>query len=363
MTPRENLLSLYRRKGFAYAPVHFNLCPELERTFQREYSSRGTCAEVFQFPMQVMTDPGFPWIAEIEGLVPQRTWNYDLYYDPPIADGARMDIWGIAHEPGSEASHHMTRMRHPLEKLDSLEQLRGYPWPDFEQADWSYLDSEIAAIHDNRLAAQIWMECTIWETAWYMRRMDILMTEMALGDDKAVFLLDKITDLACFRARKYAAAGADVIALGDDVGMQNSIMMSKSMYTTWLLPRLKKVIDAARAAKPDVIVQYHSCGHVTELIPEFIAAGIDVLNPVQSECMDVLEIFAQYKGSLSFNGSLGTQTTMPFGTPREVADTVKRNLDAAGDQGGLLCCPTHMLEPEVPWENIEAYVEACRSYK
>jgi uroporphyrinogen decarboxylase len=186
---------------------------------------------------------------------------------------------------------------------------------------------------------------------------------MAMEDEKAVFLLDKITDLACFRTKKYAAAGADIIAMGDDVGMQETIMMSKGMYTTWLQPRLKKVIDAAKTVKPDVIVQYHSCGHVTELIPEFVAAGIDVLNPVQPECMDVMEIFSQHKDSLSFNGSLGTQTTMPFGTPQEVKDTVKRNLDAMGEQGGLLCCPTHVLEPEVPWDNIEAYVEACRNYK
>jgi len=363
MTPRENLLSLYRRTGFEYAPVHFNLCPELETTFQKAYPDQGPYSDVFQFPMEVITDPGFPWIAEIEGFVPQRTWDYDLYYDPPIADGARMDIWGIAHEPGSAAAHHMTQMRNPLEKLDSLEQFQAYPWPDFEQADWSFLDAEVAAIHDKGLAAQIWMECTIWETAWYMRRMEILMTEMAMEDEKAVFLLDKITDLACFRARKYAAAGADIIALGDDVGMQSSIMMSKEMYRTWLQPRLKEVIDAAKAVKPDVIIQYHSCGHVTELIPEFIEAGIDVLNPVQSECMNVLEVFSEYGDSLSFNGSVGTQTTMPFGTPQEVKDTVKRNLDAVGPEGGLFCCPTHMLEPEVPWANVEAYVEACREYK
>lgn len=363
MTPRENLLSLYRRTGFECAPVHFNLCPALEETFRQKYPGQREYAEVFQFPMQVITDPAFPWIEEIEGFVPQRTWDYDLYYDPPIADDARVDIWGIAHEPGGDACHHMTLMRHPLEKLDSLEQLQAYPWPDFEKADWSFLDSEIAAIHAKGLAAHIWMECTIWETAWYMRRMENLFTEMAMEDEKAVFLLDKITDLACFRAKKYAAAGADIIALGDDIGMQETIMMSKDMYRTWLQSRLKKVIDSAKAVKPDVIIQYHSCGHVTELLPELVAAGIDVLNPVQPECMDVFEIFSEYKDSLSFNGSLGTQTTMPFATPQEVKDTVKRNLDAVGEQGGLLCCPTHMLEPEVPWENIEVYVEACRNYK
>jgi uroporphyrinogen decarboxylase len=192
--------------------------------------------------------------------------------------------------------------------------------------------------------------------------MDLLMIDMAAEDEKAVFLLDKITDLACFRAARYAEAGTDILAMGDDLGMQRSIMMSREMYRTWLKPRLKRVIDAAKTIKPDIIIQYHSCGHVTPLVPELIEAGIDVLNPVQPECMDVEQILGEFGGQISFNGTIGTQTTMPFSTPQEVRARVRCNLQLAGRRGGLLCCPTHMLEPEVPWENIEAYVEACRTW-
>ncbi len=53
---------------------------------------------------------------------------------------------------------------------------------------------------------------------------------------------------------------------------------------------------------------------------------------------------------------------MPYGTPDEVRSEVRRNLEIAGEKGGLFCCPTHMLEPEVPWENIEAYVDACQTF-
>ena len=362
MTPRENLLRLYRRRGAETAPVCFNLCPHLEQEFRRRYPGATDYAEHFQFPMRLITDPGFPWIAEIPGFVPARRWNFGLHYDPPIAPGARMDIWGIAHEPGGPESKHMTMMRHPLERLESLEQLQAYPWPEFEKADWSFLPREIAAIQARGLAAQVWMECTVWETAWYLRRMDLLMLDMAAEDEKAVFLLDKITDLACFRAARYAEAGADVLMLGDDLGMQSSIMMSAGMYRDWLKPRLRRVIAAAKSAKPDIIIQYHSCGYVLPLIGDLIEAGIDVLNPVQPECMDVERVLREFGGRVSFNGTLGTQTTMPFGTPAEVKATVRRNFELAGERGGLFCCPTHMLEPEVPWENIEAYVEACREW-
>ena len=363
MNPRENLLSLYRRQGYEAAPVHLNLCPKQEAAFREKYGAQARYDEVFEFPMRVITDPGFPWIAEIDGFVPAREWNRSLYYDPPIANNARLDIWGIAHEPGGQATHHMTHMRHPLERLASLEQFQSYPWPDFEKADWSFLVPAIDAIHAKGLAAQVWMECTIWEIAWYMRRMDLLMTDMALEDEKAVFLLDKITALACLRIRKYAEAGADIIAVGDDVGMQQSMMMSRDMYRAWLKPRLARVIRTAKAVNPGLIIQYHSCGFITPLIPDLIEAGVDVLNPVQPECMGFAGIHAEFKTKLSFNGTLGTQTTLPFGTPAQVRQEVFRNLGIAGERGGLLCCPTHMVEPEVPWENIEAYLKACREFK
>jgi hypothetical protein len=225
MTPRQNLLGLYRRSGSQWAPVCSNLCPDLERQFHERYPQAADYAEQFQFPMRLIMAPGFPWIAEIPGFAPARQWDYGLYYDPPIAPGAR--------------------------------------------------------------------------------------------------------------AR---------------------------MYRDWLKPRLKRVIDAAKAVKPDILIQYHSCGYVTPLVGDLVEAGIDILNPVQPECMDVEQVLSDFRGVLSFNGTIGTQTTMPFGTPEEVKATVRRNLERAGPRGGLFCCPTHMLEPEVPWENVEAYVEACREW-
>jgi uroporphyrinogen decarboxylase len=115
--------------------------------------------------------------------------------------------------------------------------------------------------------------------------------------------------------------------------------------------------------KPDLLIHYHSCGYVLPFIGDLIEAGVDILNPVQPECMDFAEVHRQYGDRLSFNGTIGTQKLMPFGTPEQVKSEVRRNLAIAGDKGGLLCCPTHMLEPEVPWENIAAYAEAVGQCK
>ena len=128
------------------------------------------------------------------------------------------------------------------------------------------------------------------------------------------------------------------------------------------MPRLKRVIDEAKAINPDVVIFYHSCGRVTELIPSLIKAGIDVLDPVQPETMDFRQLHEMYGDKLSFHGTLGTQSVMPFGTPEDVRRTVFENLDIAGEKGGLFVCPTHLLEPEVPVENVIAYIKACADY-
>jgi uroporphyrinogen decarboxylase len=123
------------------------------------------------------------------------------------------------------------------------------------------------------------------------------------------------------------------------------------------------VIDAAREVNKDIIIFYHSCGYIEPFIPHLIEVGVDVLNPVQPECMDVKEIIRKYGDKIAFFGGIGTQTLMPFGTPEEIRNYVFDLLDFVGDKGGFLIAPTHILEPEVPPENIIAYIDACRDYK
>ena len=362
MNQRENLISLYQRKGFARIPVYFVLCPSLQDEFKKRYGEGKTYQEHFDFPAKVISDPGFSWDEIRKGFVPERHFDWGKYYPVPLKPGARIDIWGVAHEPGGPECVHMTQMRHPLRNVQTLKELEEYPWPDFHKSDFTVFQSEVDKAHAAGYGAHVWMECTIWELAWYLRGMETIMMDMAMEDEKAWFLFDKITELACHRAKEFAKLGIDILALGDDIGMQNAPMMDMEMYRTWLKPGLKKVIEAAKSVNPQIIIQYHSCGFVKPFIPDLIDAGVDVLNPVQPECMNVEEIINEYKNYLSFNGTLGTQTTMPHGSPAEVAQLTRKNLSVAGKNGGLLCCPTHMLEPEVPWENIEAYVEACRNF-
>jgi len=351
MTNRENYLSIARRTGYDYMPVNFNMCPSLQEKYNAYIKEHN-----LKLPVGEGDVAGLP-----STCAPREVFLEKYYKDKVFKPGTHIDGWGVAHEPGSAAAYHMTYMHHPMDEFDSVEQLQEYPWPVFHDA-LEAQTKQVKDLHNADRAAIGHMEVTIWETAWYMRGMENLMCDMVNEDPMATVLLDRVTDFAIQKAVSYAKAGVDGLFLGDDVGMQHTIMMSEGLYNEWLKPRLKKVIDAAHAIKPDIVIFYHSCGHVTELIPYLIEAGVDVLNPVQPECMDFKKIHAEYGDRLSFHGTIGTQTVMPFGTPKEVRQKVFENLDIAGQKGGLYVCPTHLLEPEVPVENVVAYIQACIDY-
>ena len=134
------------------------------------------------------------------------------------------------------------------------------------------------------------------------------------------------------------------------------------MWRTWLKPRLARVIKAAKEINPDILVLYHTDGDCRSVIPELIEVGVDILNPIQPECMDHVELKLEYGDRLSFSGTIGTQSTMPHGSVKDVKVAVQKMIRTVGQGGGLFLAPTHVLEPDVPWDNVLAFVDAVREF-
>jgi uroporphyrinogen decarboxylase len=279
-----------------------------------------------------------------------------------LPDSTVFDEYGIGHSKGSELAFHMTRMHHPL-KGASAEEILKYPYPEVDVSRIAEFRSKVENIHSEGLAAFGFMQMTVFEASWYLRSMEDLMTDMLTESIEGTLLLDKITEFACAKAKEYALAGTDILSLGDDIGTQNSLMIDESTWEKWLQPRLKKVIDTARAINPDILIFYHSCGFITPFIEKLIETGIDILNPIQPECMDFNEIHDRFGDRLSFWGTLGTQQLLPYGTKEEVRRIALSRLEKCGRRGGIVIGPTHMVEPEVPWENLIAIKEAATEYE
>lgn len=139
-------------------------------------------------------------------------------------------------------------------------------------------------------------------------------------------------------------------------------MMSPDLWRKTLKPRLEKIIRAAKEVKEDILIFYHGDGNLERIIPDLIDAGVEVLNPVQPECVDPFKVKELYGDRLSFWGCVGTQTTMPFGTKEEIFEVCRKLICEVGKGGGLLLAPTHVIEPEVPYENVEAFLQAIEMY-
>ena len=170
--------------------------------------------------------------------------------------------------------------------------------------------------------------------------------------------LHRITEIKCKISGRFAEAGVDILIYGDDIGSERSTIMSPDIWRKWLRPRLRRVIEAAKVVNPRLICYYHSDGNIESVITDLIETGVEILNPIQPECMDPVDIKKRHGEALTLWGTIGTQHLMPFGRPEEVKSTVKAMIRDLGYNGGLVVAPTHILEPEVPWENIMAFVEA-----
>lgn len=348
MTSRERILIALNRRKPDRVPLEIKMTPGAFEMFKEKTGST-------DFRSYFNMD-----FREVEFNEP-RAINDFFGYFPDFPSGATITEWGIAQVSGSMPNYH--KKISPLSKITSIKEIEEYPFPDFK-ANYrhQHLEKEVEGYHESGLAAVAFMEMTIFERAWRIRGMENFMIDMVLNQGIAGVLLDKITEISLFMVRRFAESDVDIIKLGDDIGTQEAMIMHPDMWRKWLKPRLAKVIRVAKKIKPKVLIYYHTDGFIEPVISDLIEIGVDILNPVQPECMDPVKLKKKYGDRLSFWGTIGTQTTMPFGTPDGVRKTTKYMIEAVGRDGGLLIAPTHVLEPDVPWENILAFVDAVHGY-
>jgi len=175
-------------------------------------------------------------------------------------------------------------------------------------------------------------------------------------------LLDRITEWKASIYTTYAAAGTDIVWMGDDLGTQRSLVMSPAHYREWYRPRHRGIVEQIRSLRPDVKIAFHCCGHVTPLIPDLIEIGIDILEAVQAETMDLAYLKREFGRDISFWGGVGAQSVLARTTPEQVVEGVRETLQVMAPGGGYIAAPCHTLTEEVPWASVLAFHEAMETY-
>jgi uroporphyrinogen decarboxylase len=168
-------------------------------------------------------------------------------------------------------------------------------------------------------------------------------------------LLDGLMQMHLDALDKILPLPFDSIRFGDDFGAQKGLIMGLRYWRRYLRPRLAKMYGKARAAGK--IVSIHSCGDNSEILGDLIDIGVQIFNPAQPEANDLPTLKKRYGKNITFEGGIGTQATLPLGTPDEVREEVRRCRRELGPGGGLIMTTTKPIRPDVPTENAVACVE------
>lgn len=354
MTSRERVLAVAARKKPDRLPkdLSWGLSAEKEAEF-RQRTGREDYWEYFGLDIRML-----------EFAPATQTVDYSAYYHGRD-DGYdfKIDEWGVGTYRSAQTDQHFVHQVPPLQGEITEEDILAYPLPDFSPGyRHAHFKETVDTWHKQGLAVTGPLSQTIFEQTWAIRGFEDAMMDMVAEPETITLLLDRVLEVRLRQALLYARAGVDILMLGDDVGMQTGMLISVPLWREFIKPRHARIIREVKAVRPDLPIFYHSCGNCTDIIPELIEIGVDILNPLQPECMDQAWIKKTYGDRLAFWGGLSAQTNLSFGTPQQVRDEVKLRIDTLGRDGGYLIGPNHVVEPEVPWENLMAFIEAVETY-
>lgn len=197
-----------------------------------------------------------------------------------------------------------------------------------------------------------------FDLGWRLTGLNDFLIAMATDESMTVHILEKTTEYI----RNIIEAipeGVDGVRILEDWGLQKGLLFSKSLWMKYIYPCYELLHTAIR--KKGLAVFHHSCGDVTELMPEIIDLGVDVLDAIQREAMDIDFVKKEYGKYIVLFGGLGSQSTIPLGTPAQVVQEAEETVKMLGKGGKYILGPSGSIPSEAPIENVVALVDFCMS--
>ncbi len=276
------------------------------------------------------------------------------------------DEWGAGYRmpPGG---YYFDYASHPLARATTLSDLDRYPWPDpLDPGRFRGLKERVEASH--RLSEKAIMMTIApagsWEHTWTLRGPQQAMTDMILERDLYEAVLERTVQFQLAQwSRVLDLVGdmIDVAALSDDLGTQDGPMISPRLYREIFKPRLARITSLIHG-RSRAKVYIHTDGSVYAFLPDLIEAGIDIINPVQTECRDMQpeKLKHEFGRNLVFWGAGCNTRVFEFGTPTEVRAEARQAIRELAPGGGYVFAPIHNIQPQVPPENVVALFETAR---
>ncbi len=248
----------------------------------------------------------------------------------------------------------------PLGTIRSLAELKEYVFPDLTHPErYQGMEKQISQWHDEGLSvagSPPHLGGVLFEIACRLRGFEKILLDMVLQKELIHFFLDQLTSILIHNSLILARSGVDVLILDDDVATPTQLIISPAMWREFFKSRMADAIRLAREESPELLVFYHCDGNFTELIPDLIDIGVNVINPVQPDCMNAQTIKKEFGNQIAMWGTVGTASLWTDGTPDQIRQEVHTRIKTLGPEG-LLLAPAYDLD-YVPAENIMAFLEA-----
>lgn len=250
---------------------------------------------------------------------------------------------------------------HPLAKAASVAEVDQFPWPDPDEWDLSHLPAPLEEWKDYPIlcgsSEPFYLYCRL-------RGMEQALEDLLSNPEIADAILEHIqaVDEGVIRRILKAFPGKiDFVYIAEDLGTQESLLISPRLWRRFLKPRMNRLIGLVHQF--GVKVFHHDDGAIRPLLPELVETGIDLLNPIQWRCpgMEREALARDFGGKIIFHGGVDNQWTLPFGTADQVRAEVRENLRVFKDCRYIVA-PCHNIQPNTPTENILALYEAVHEH-
>ncbi len=260
------------------------------------------------------------------------------------------DEYGICRAPTSTGQFWVYAY-HPLAEA-GLEEVKAYQFPDPKAPErYQGVLSDVARWKGSHFVyAELW---NIFKTSWELRGFERYMMDLILEPRWVETLADKALEHRIAQSKQLVRCGVDMIMISGDIAMQEGMMLSPQIWRNYFKPRLRTWLEEVRR-EGDIYFMFHSDGNMEPVFGDLVEIGFDLINPIQPECMDVVDIKRRFGDQVCLHGTISCQRTLPFGTPEDVEAEVRQRIDCCGRGGGLILSPSNTITPDVPLENILA---------
>ena len=296
-----------------------------------------------------------------DGTIRQNRRNGRLWHD-------LTDEFGVVWSMPDDGGLYMDISRHPLAKA-TISDLADYPWPDGSDASrFTGVREQAQRLRkETPYALATGIAGVVYEYCWYLRGLERWFMDTVENPDFCAALLDRT--LAFWMDYMTGFMGqvgdlVDVVMIGDDLAGQHGPLFSPAFYRKVVKPRQKKLVQHIQSLT-GAKIWYHTCGNCVEYIPDLLDNGVDILNPVQTSAagMDPGMLKQRFGRDMVFwGGGCDAQHVLPFGTPEQVREQVRRNMEIFKPGGGYVFNGIHNIQADVPPENIVALFDAAYEY-